>query len=145
MSCPHLSEASGARAGVPRMSQAFTPRHRAEVGPPTNQSVFRDGVIYRQGLAHRLFRGLHMETPHAAGRGFNQTLQVVHLDGIVGETDPGRLEPLDPAHPRLGIRGLSLRLSVGRIQQGVQKGADAVGVQVLGSTKLLGQEPPAGP
>ena len=128
------------------MSQAFTPRHRAEVPPtpPSNQAAFHDGVIHRQGLAYHLFRGPHVETPQAAGGGFDQAVDVVQLDGIVGETNVGRLAPLDPAHHRLGLTGLSLRLSVGRIRHGVRKAADEVRVQVLRGTQPLGQEPPAG-
>ena len=49
-----------------------------------------------------------METPQAAGRGLNQTVQVVYLDGVVGKAYPWLLEPLDPTHPGLGRFGLAL-------------------------------------
>ena len=98
------------------MSQTFTPRYRAEVGSPTDQTAFCDSVMDRQGLAHYLLRGHRVATPQAARRGFHQTVQVVHLDGVVGETDPGRLEPLDPTWPRWGLRRLSLRHVVGNVQ-----------------------------
>ena len=56
--------------------------------------------------------------------------EVVHVDGVVGNTDPGLLEPLDPSHMQLGHLGLTFGHPVGVVQQGVQESADAVGVQV---------------
>ena len=122
------------------MSQALAPCHRAEVGSPADHVAFHDGVVHRQGFAHYLLWGLRVETPQAAGRGLHQTVQVVHLDGVMGKAYPGRQEPLGPAHPRLGLRGLSLGQFVGVVvQQGVQKGANAVAVQVLGNIEPPGQ------
>ena len=135
---PHLCLACGVGAEVPRVSQALAPRHRAEVSPPTNQAAFHDGVVHRQGLAHGLLWGLRVEMPRAASRGLNQAVQVVYLDGIMGEAYPWCLEPMDPAHLRPGPCVLALGHAVGVVQHGVQKRADAVGVQVLGYI-----EPPA--
>ena len=112
----HILLASGKGAVVPRMPEVLTPRHRAKVGSPTNKTAFCDGMICSKGLAHRHLRGLHVETPQVAGCGFQQTVQVVHLDGVVGDTDLGRMEPLDPAHPGSCLRGLSLRHCVSRVQ-----------------------------
>ena len=83
MPSPHLSLASRARAGIPCRSQALAPCHRAEVCPPADQAALRDRVVHYQGFAHGALRGPRVE---AAGRGLNQTVQVVHLDGVVGKT-----------------------------------------------------------
>ena len=127
------------------MPQSLTTCHRVEVGPLPEQAALRDGVINRQGLSHHLFRGLHVETPEAARHGRDQAGHVMHLGVVVGETDLGRLEPPDSAHLGSGPSSLLLCFPVGHVQQGVQKGADAVGVQVLGGTTPLGQKPPASP
>ena len=85
------------------MSQALTPRHRAEMGTPTNQAAFRDCVVHRQGFTHGPLKSLRVEIPQAASRGLNQTVQVVYLDGVVGKAHPWILEPMDPAHLMLGF------------------------------------------
>ena len=43
---PGSSPASGARAGIPRRSQAFTPCHRADVGTLANEAALRDRVVH---------------------------------------------------------------------------------------------------
>ena len=58
-----------------------------------------------------------METAQAADRGLHQTVQVLHLDDVMGEAHPGRLQPLDPAHPRPSLCGLSLGYVVGSVQR----------------------------
>ena len=56
----------------------------------------------------------------------------------MGEAHPWCLEPMDPSHLRLGLGGLALGHAVGVVQHGVQKGADTVGVRVLGYTQPRG-------
>ena len=57
---------------------------------PQRIAAFHDGVVNRQGFAHCLLWGLRVETPQAAGRGLHQTVQFVHLDGVMGEACSAR-------------------------------------------------------
>ena len=72
-------------------------------------------------------------------RGLDEAVLFIDLDFVVGETYPGHLEPPDPAHFGSGPSGLLPRFPVGQVQQGLQKGADALGVQVLRCKKPLGR------
>ena len=69
----------------------------------------------------------------------------MHLGITVRETNPGSLEPPDLANLWPGPSGLPLCFPFGRIQQGIQKGADAVGVQVLGRHKTPWPKAPGKP
>ena len=145
MACPHPLEASGAAAVVPGMPKSLTMCHCAEVGPPPDQAPLRDGVIYCHGLWHHLFRGLYVGTPEAARRGLDQVVQVQDLGVVVCDTDLGCLEPPDPGNLDVGPSGLLLCFTVGHVQHGVKKSADALGVHAPGNMEPLSQKPPASP
>ena len=131
----HPLPASGAWVGIYRGLHTVSAGHRVDVGPPSNQAAFRYHAVHGQGLASGALRGSNVEAPQATGGSLNHPIQVVHLDGVVGITDSGLLEPLGASHPGPGHLGLMLGHPVGVVQQGVQESADAVGVQMLGGIK----------
>ena len=122
MACPHFRETSGAGACVPGMLQTFPARHRAEVCPPTNQATLYGGAIDPQGLALPVFGGLHVEIPKTARRYLDQTVQVMYLDVVVGETHLRRLKPPDPSHLGAGPTPMILAAVFSQNSKSRQKG-----------------------